>query len=103
MKNVGHSIGGWRLAAFAVVVFGLGLCWGDRTRSASASSGAAPAPLLICSSCYFGDLPPESHVILLDTQSREMWAYSAKAMTGQAKPVSMGILRLGEPVRKRAP
>jgi hypothetical protein len=67
---------------------------------------ASPSPGLesvtvLCSSCSFSGLPQEGHIILMDTKTGEIWAYSDGAMTGKEKPVYLGTLAaLGQPVVK---
>lgn len=94
------SISALCLATLAGISIAIGL---ERAGRAKVGPDTAPPPLVLCSACYYGELPREPHLILLDTQSSEVWAYSDKAMSGKVKPTSMGKLRLGEPLQRRSP
>ncbi len=55
---------------------------------------------VLCTACYFPGLPEQSHVVLIDRNSGDIWAYNAKAMSGTEKPFKLGRFVLGQPVLK---
>lgn len=54
--------------------------------------------LLLCSSCTIGDMM-ENHIVLMNTQTGAIWAYSETNMLGVGRPLSLGSLKtIGEPI-----
>ena len=41
---------------------------------------------------YLPGLPHDSHVMLLDKKSGDIWEYGAQAMSGKEKPVEYGLV-----------
>lgn len=59
--------------------------------------------VLSCSGTYPG-LPEEGHLVLMDSQTGEIWAYSDAAVVGKAAPVHLGTLTaVGEPIKPVGP
>ena len=75
---------------------------GCRVESEAQSASSSGKVVVLCSSCSFeGLLPRKSHIILMDSQSGEIWAYSDEAVVGTGEPVYVGTLtRVGMPVTK---
>lgn len=70
-------------------------------RSTSANPGGKFDYIQVwCSSCFLPGLPEKGgHLILLDSRNGDIWAYSDKAMAGQAKPILYGKLKeIGQPI-----
>jgi hypothetical protein len=64
------------------------------------ASAASADFTVLCTACYFPGLPEQSHVVLIDRNSGDIWAYNAKAMSGTEKPFKLGRFVLGQPVIK---
>jgi len=84
----------WILVGFLVglvagLVITLALWRGPKTASASGQS-----MVVLCDGCEFAG----SGLVFLDTNTDNVWIYSAAAMAGNAKPVLWGKLTLGQPV-----
>src|SRR4051812_46752521 len=60
--------------------------------------------IMLCESCSFAGLPEEGHLILMDSLTGDIWAYSDPAVVGDADPVYVGTLSaLGKRITKRVP
>jgi hypothetical protein len=73
------------------------------SQTAFGASGSGPANMIvICSSCAFPGLPQQGHIILMDSKTGDIWAYSDKAIIGKEKPVYIGTLTtLGQMIEKK--
>jgi hypothetical protein len=61
--------------------------------------GAGSGSLVVlCSSCSYRGLPQQGHLVLMDTNTGDVWLYSDSAMSGTAKPIYWGRLVLGQPI-----
>lgn len=57
--------------------------------------------IVICSRCTFPGLPQKDHVIMMDSKTGDIWAYSDSAIIGKEKPVYIGTLTtLGKMIQK---
>jgi hypothetical protein len=64
--------------------------------------GGPGSVVVLCSSCSFSGMQQEGDVVLMDSRSGEIWAYSDSAMVGTGKPVYVGTLAaVGQPVSKK--
>jgi hypothetical protein len=68
--------------------------WGGSRRAQAAGANI----VVLCPSCTYEGLPREGHIILMDSSTGEIWAYSDAAVVGKRKPVHLGRLVLGQPV-----
>ena len=58
--------------------------------------------VLFCESCTFAGLPEEGHIILMDSLSGDIWAYSDKAIAGEEDPIYVGTMSvLGKRITKK--
>jgi hypothetical protein len=48
--------------------------------------------VVLCESCTFPGLPEDGHLVLMDSQTGQIWAYSNPAVVGQADPICLGTL-----------
>jgi hypothetical protein len=72
--------------------------------SKNAFAGSVSGPenvVVICSNCTFPGLPQKDHVIMMDSKTGDIWAYSNSAIIGKEKPVYIGTLKtLGQMIKK---
>ena len=54
--------------------------------------------VVLCSSCTYSGLPEEGHLVLMDANTGEIWAYADAALEGRAAPIRWGRLTLGQAV-----
>src|SRR5437870_3346406 len=73
----------------------------SNNRQIGQTSGPGTA-ILLCESCSFDGLAEESHLILMDSLTGDVWAYSDAAVVGQADPVYVGTLSaVGKRITKK--
>jgi hypothetical protein len=48
--------------------------------------------IVICSSCAYAGMPREGHLVLMDSRTGQIWAYSDEALVGRAAPTYVGTL-----------
>jgi hypothetical protein len=73
-------------------------------RSASPIGSGGPVPsdaIVLCSSCGYPPVTPEEGcLILMDSQTGEIWAYCDDAFTSGKPPVHLGKLdAVGKPIK----
>jgi hypothetical protein len=67
-----------------------------------AAQGGLGSVVVICSSCLYPGLPQESHLVLMDGRTGEIWAYSDNAVATGGKPTYLGTLSaVGQPIVKK--
>lgn len=60
--------------------------------------------VVLSSSGTYPGLPEEGHLILMDNQTGEIWAYSDAAVVGKGAPVHLGTLTaVGQPIKPAGP
>lgn len=89
-----------------------GSCTKGETK-ATDTQGNSPTPavlsdasnvVVVCSSCAYPGLPREGHLILMDSRTGQIWAYSDEAMVGRTAPTYVGTLdAVGKTVRREPP
>jgi hypothetical protein len=56
----------------------------------------------LCQSCTFDGLPDEGHLVLMDTVTGDIWAYSDAAVVGDDDPIYVGTMTaLGKRITKK--
>ena len=72
------------------------------SQNAFGGSGSGPENMIvICASCTFPGLPQKDHVVMMDSKTGDIWAYSDNAIIGKEKPVYIGTLTtLGKMIKK---
>jgi hypothetical protein len=69
--------------------------------------GQASGPgnvVVFCDSCTYAGLPEEGHLILMDNETGDIFAYSDSAMVGKEDPVYVGtISAVGKRIIKKSP
>jgi len=75
----------------------------SNNREAGLNQTSGPATIIVlCESCTFPGLPEESHLVLMDRLTGDMWAYSDAAVVGDADPIYVGTMSvLGKRVTKK--
>lgn len=72
--------------------------------SENAFGGPGSGPenvVVICSNCTLPGLPPKDHVVMMDSKTGDIWAYSGSAIIGKEKPEYIGTLTtLGQTIQK---
>ena len=73
------------------------------SNNAFGGSGSGPENVVvICSSCTLPGLPQKDHVIMMDSKTGDIWAYSDSAIIGKEKPVYIGTMtNLGKMIKKQ--
>ena len=70
--------------------------------STVAAQGGPGSAVVICNSCSYPGLPRESHLILMDGRTGEIWAYSDDAVAKGGKPKYLGTFSaVGQPIVKK--
>ncbi len=65
----------------------------NRTATPIGESRSGPWDVIpLCSSCAYPGMPEEGCLILMDSQTGEIWAYCDEAVVGKAKPKYLGKL-----------
>lgn len=67
--------------------------------STGTSARVGGAVVVLCSNCYLPGMPQDSHFILLDGYTGDIWAYSDAAVVSGAEPMYLGTLEaIGKPI-----
>lgn len=82
--------------AIALVSLAVYLFWSGP----HSASGFGQNIVVLCSSCSYEGLPREGHLVLMDSNSGDIWIYSDAAFEGKEKPIHWGKLTLGQPVAR---
>jgi guanyl-specific ribonuclease Sa len=65
----------------------------NRTASPIGEGPSGPSDtIVICESCKLSGMPEQAYLVLMDSQTGEMYAYSDDAVVGNAEPVFLGRL-----------
>ncbi len=73
----------------------------DQPASPADAQGSSPSPamlsgpgnaIVICSSCAYPGMPREGHLVLMDSRTGQIWAYSDDAVVGRTAPTYVGTL-----------
>ncbi|MEA2342002.1 MAG: hypothetical protein QOF63_171 [Thermoanaerobaculia bacterium] len=72
-------------------------------REAGPNQNSGPGTVvLLCQSCTFVGLPDEGHLVLMDSVTGDIWAYSDAAVVGDADPLYVGTMTaLGKRIAKK--
>jgi hypothetical protein len=66
------------------------------------AKGGPGSAVVICSGCAYPGMPDEGHLILMDPDTGEIWAYSDDAIGSGGKPTYVGTLSaVGQPIVKK--
>ena len=66
--------------------------------------GSGQSVVVLCSSCSFEGIPGGSgYLVLMDSNSGDVWLYSDGAMEGKENPIRWGKLVLGQKLVRTAP
>jgi hypothetical protein len=79
----------------------------SNNRMASPIGEGQPGPsdaVVICESCKFSGMPEQGYLVLMDSQTGEIWAYSDDAVVGKADPEYVGtLLAVGKRIVRNRP
>lgn len=65
-------------------------------------SGGPGSVIVLCSNCYYPGLPQQSHLVLMDGRTGEIWAYSDFVIAGGGEPAYVGTLSaVGQPITNK--
>ena len=74
------------LALVVPRIYGTAILKSKSNIASNRTAGPVPAPIVICESCNFADMPEQGYLVLMDSETGDVFAYSDAAVIGKEAP-----------------